>query len=237
MNMKYRNEVLAVKKLLAIVMVLAMVLGCMPVAFAASAKYGDVDGDTEVSIMDATEIQLHIVKLVTIDEAKIKYADVDADGDITVMDATDIQMFMVGLIESFPAESKPDVVYTLETFVHDIEVAAGVSLPYKREFTDQRYGLFIEYHSGKNRVAVCWDEERNAPSCIYLNSANFDPTDQWFKIKDAILEHPVFDWEADKVSALKGKINVMYSKEVFAGSYRCYIGQVSNAAMIVEYKG
>ena len=229
-----------VKKLLAVVMVLAIMIGSMPMAFAASAKYGDVDGDAEVSVMDATEIQLHIAKLNLIDEARLKYADVDADGGISVIDCTSIQMYAAKMIDSFPAEEsavEPEKIYTLQTFIQDIEAAAGVSLPYKREFTDQRYGLFIEYHSGKNRVAVCWDEERNAPSCIYLNSANFDPTDQWFKIKDAILEHPVFDWEADKVSALKGKISVMYSKELFVGSYRCYIGQVVNAAMIVEYKG
>ncbi len=52
---------------------------------------GDVDGDGEVSIMDATEIQLIVAKLKPMVES-ITVADADCDGQISVLDATAIQL-------------------------------------------------------------------------------------------------------------------------------------------------
>lgn len=59
---------------------------------------GDVDGNGEVQIMDATTIQLHIAELITLDEASLKVADVDGSGDIDIMDVTRIQLFIAELI-------------------------------------------------------------------------------------------------------------------------------------------
>ena len=58
---------------------------------------GDVDGDGEVSIMDATEIQLLVAGLAEwTDRAKLA-ADVDGDGEPSIMDATQIQLIVAGL--------------------------------------------------------------------------------------------------------------------------------------------
>lgn len=61
---------------------------------------GDVDGDGEVSVMDATAIQLHIASLQTIPEDKLPAADADRDGDVSVLDATAIQLLVARLIDS-----------------------------------------------------------------------------------------------------------------------------------------
>lgn len=61
---------------------------------------GDVDGDKEVRIIDATEIQRHIAQLTTIDEEILECADTDIDGKITILDATQIQRFLAQIIES-----------------------------------------------------------------------------------------------------------------------------------------
>ena len=54
-------------------------------------EIGDVDGDGEVSIMDATEIQMIIAQLKpALKDTDI--ADVDGDGEVSIMDATAIQM-------------------------------------------------------------------------------------------------------------------------------------------------
>ena len=59
---------------------------------------GDADGDGEVTIMDATQIQLLVAGLVEMtDEAKIA-ADADGDGDVTIMDATQVQLMVAGLV-------------------------------------------------------------------------------------------------------------------------------------------
>lgn len=60
-------------------------------------KLGDVDGDSDVSILDATAIQLHVAQLQPISDDLAMYGDTDNDGDISVMDATAIQLFIAGL--------------------------------------------------------------------------------------------------------------------------------------------
>ncbi len=58
---------------------------------------GNCDGDNEISIMDATEIQLVVaqinvaVKLTDERGVEFYFEDADLDGEITVMDATEIQ--------------------------------------------------------------------------------------------------------------------------------------------------
>lgn len=59
--------------------------------------FGDVDGDGEVSIIDATAVQLHVAQLQQISDDLAMYGDTDDDGDISVMDATEIQLFIAAL--------------------------------------------------------------------------------------------------------------------------------------------
>ncbi len=63
-------------------------------------EIGDVDGDGQVSIIDATEIQRHIAQLNTIPEDGLVFADADNDGEVSVIDATHIQRFVAQLIPS-----------------------------------------------------------------------------------------------------------------------------------------
>ena len=59
---------------------------------------GDVDGDGEVTIMDATEVQLAVAKIITLNEDRNRCADADRDGETTIMDATQIQKFVARVI-------------------------------------------------------------------------------------------------------------------------------------------
>ncbi len=57
---------------------------------------GDADGDGEVSVMDASLIQMFLVGKKDITGTAALAADADKDGEISVMDASLIQMFLVG---------------------------------------------------------------------------------------------------------------------------------------------
>ena len=57
---------------------------------------GDVDDDNDITIMDATEIQLIIAKLKE-QYVGICVSDFDRDGELTVLDATAIQLRLAGL--------------------------------------------------------------------------------------------------------------------------------------------
>lgn len=66
-------------------------------------KYGDVDGDKFVSILDATQIQRHLAELIHLDAAAIKRGKVCGYPDLSILDATCIQRYLADLIKAFPA--------------------------------------------------------------------------------------------------------------------------------------
>lgn len=77
--------------------------------------YGDVNGDGNVAVIDATLIQRHVAKLITLSEEQAKRAAVRGEAEITVMDATLVQQFVAKIINSFP----------VEVFSKDIAVTAA----------------------------------------------------------------------------------------------------------------
>ncbi len=70
-------------------------------SFSDNYTLGDVDGDGEVSIMDATEVQLHIAKIKILTGDNLLSAETDRDGIVSIMDATEIQLFVARIITQF----------------------------------------------------------------------------------------------------------------------------------------
>ena len=62
---------------------------------------GDVNGDGEITVVDATILQKYIVGQTTLDDETLNVADVNKDGAVTVVDATLIQKFVVKVITEF----------------------------------------------------------------------------------------------------------------------------------------
>ncbi len=62
---------------------------------------GDVDGDTKVSVMDATAIQMYKAQMKDLSSDQLKRGDTDKDSIVSIMDATQIQRFVARLITEF----------------------------------------------------------------------------------------------------------------------------------------
>ena len=62
-----------------------------------NAVYGDVNGDGDITVVDATLVQKHVVQLETLSADKQILADVNGDNTISVVDATLIQKYVVRL--------------------------------------------------------------------------------------------------------------------------------------------
>lgn len=86
--------------------------------------FGDADLDGTVSVLDSTEIQLHVVSTITLSSDAMLCADVDEDDEVSVMDATAIQLHLVGSvvndkmekpIASTPDDPNPPVVVNKKT--------------------------------------------------------------------------------------------------------------------------
>ena len=59
---------------------------------------GDIDLDGELSVIDATEIQMYIAKLKQLSDEQLAVSDTDKDEEISVLDATQIQRYLAKLI-------------------------------------------------------------------------------------------------------------------------------------------
>lgn len=62
-----------------------------------NAVYGDVNGDGDITVVDATLVQKHVVQLETLSADKQILADVNGDNTISAVDATLIQKYVVQL--------------------------------------------------------------------------------------------------------------------------------------------
>lgn len=62
-----------------------------------NAVYGDVNDDGDITVVDATLVQKHVVQLETLSADKQILADVNGDNTISVVDATLIQKYIVQL--------------------------------------------------------------------------------------------------------------------------------------------
>lgn len=60
---------------------------------------GDVNGDGNITISDATEIQMHIADMKTLTGNNLIAADVDGDNSVSVQDVTCIQAYLIGLTD------------------------------------------------------------------------------------------------------------------------------------------
>ena len=58
--------------------------------------FGDADLDGRITIKDATRIQKHIAKMLTLENIPLTLSDADGDGRVSVKDATQIQKFIAG---------------------------------------------------------------------------------------------------------------------------------------------
>ena len=65
--------------------------------------WGDADGDGDVSIVDATCIQRHLVEI-PVPSFNMKAAIVSGEDELSIIDATLIQRKLVNLIDRFPVE-------------------------------------------------------------------------------------------------------------------------------------
>lgn len=72
---------------------------------AANVKYGDVDGDNQVTALDILSIRRYILKLNSFTTPNgVIAADVDGDGQVTALDILSIRRYILKLIQKFPAE-------------------------------------------------------------------------------------------------------------------------------------
>ena len=62
---------------------------------------GDVNGDDDISVIDAILVMRHTINSNTLTPEQILVADVDSNGIVDIVDAILIQRYVIGMISSF----------------------------------------------------------------------------------------------------------------------------------------
>ncbi len=94
------------KKIFAIILTAVILVSVMAISTNAARppqKYGDADADQNISVLDATIIQMHLANIEGVYLGHYEGADVDGDNEISIMDATTIQLYLANIITTFPA--------------------------------------------------------------------------------------------------------------------------------------
>lgn len=126
---------------------------------------GDVNFDSDVSIKDATTVQKHLAKLVTLSEELIASGDVDGNGKLTISDATLIQKFVAKIIDVFPVEDyTSDYEYTANGEELKVEFVSG-------NFTEIK--VTVETEGFYDIIAICDEHE------IYFDLTSEDMEYYW----------------------------------------------------------
>ncbi len=76
----------------------------IPASANTSVIYGDVDGDENITIIDATYIQQALAKVITLTKEQETSAIVTGNDSLTIIDATLIQQHIAKIIDKFPVE-------------------------------------------------------------------------------------------------------------------------------------
>lgn len=119
-------------------------------------------------------------------------------------------------------------------FATEIGAAAGVVLRPGEPAEDG--GVWRQSFGGLDcEMTVGWSTAENRPVSAGVSSSQEIPTEEWYAIKDAILDHPAFGWDNGETDFLKGEVGWMdYFDGVAVGDYTCVIGAVANAFFTVR---
>ena len=163
-----------IKSVLSLSLCMAMMMSVS--VRAESRMLGDVDGDGEISITDATVIQRYTVGIKTPVAVTSSVADIDGDHAVTVMDASHLQQWMVNVSDSYPI-SKPvyepsptDRYVTVEGVTFDLK-----KVPSEITLTDKNITLML--------IPKCEIDPHDITTVVnnghYRNTINY--TDSRFK--------------------------------------------------------
>ncbi len=141
--------------------ILCVILVFTMLSASAQILYGDVDLDSKVTILDATQVQRHVAKVITFTGDAAKNADVDGDALISIIDATTIQRYVAKDIEKFPADEGDDVTENKDTIT---KIDENITI----HFTNNK--------NWKKVYAYIFDYETGTPMSSWPGTAMTDST-------------------------------------------------------------
>ncbi len=145
------------KRLLAVVLALALCLGLFVTAASArEAGYGDVDGNGTINASDALQVLRHAVGKTRLNGEQQTLADVDADDAINASDALMILKRAVGKLSIFPVEDSFEGSITLDYDEYTLS-PCGLAVDLVR-LTCNDSEAYISFRCSSDHVGAAWGE-------------------------------------------------------------------------------
>ncbi len=180
------------KRIISLFIISAIVLSLTLITASAAIRYphhmyGDVDGDEDVTIVDATHIQRFDTKIADFDNIQKEAADYDRDGNISIIDATFIQRkaTLIGVpdycggifteenrITNFYASYSPDKAMTGVPVTFTAEAVSGTQITgYRLCITDaDTHETVFDERSTNNQFTFTFDD----PGYYHITVQSFD---------------------------------------------------------------
>ncbi len=131
------------------------------VSAASTTTYGDVNGDSEVAVMDATLVQRAVSKIIEFNDNETTAADVNGDDTVSVLDATLIQQHVAKIIDKFPVEEEENVTTPSDT-INKIDPEINI--------------YFSNNRGWKTVYAYIYDHETGEPATAWPGTKMTDGT-------------------------------------------------------------
>ncbi len=194
------------KKLVSVLLTVALMLFVFVIPANANEidyKFGDVNKDNTVDVMDATLISRHCANILELKHIEYALADFDNDDDVTVLDATSIQKYVANLIEH-PRKSEY-LEYYVEIEDINIKPNSGSKL-----VTDKSILFTVEFddvYNTENDKNVCYE---------YTFKGITDETYYEKYVRD-LITYPHVGWSFENPGIYE--IEVKVYRKYYTGSY------------------
>ncbi len=155
---------------------------------------GDTDQNKDISILDATQIQLSIAKLATLNSTATLLADTDRDNDISIIDVTNIQLYVAKVATSVKIGHTLYEITTSSTNVADQVIAfLKAHTVYDSQYQWYRYSWHSEDYSEYVSISYRPDD-----GTISISSDNEDNLSVFITVKLEKDEYSFNYFSADK---------------------------------------
>lgn len=171
---------------------------------------GDLDADKEITIMDATVIQLAIAKKTTLSDTQTLLADTDRDGGISVMDATDIQRYIAKLSDTLKVahtlshkftNSDKEAYKNIVTFLKKYANYSPSMQRYRYEFynTDGSGYTMLTYYEGDGHMKISNVETFNGGDSDATLDFTLNSNENHCEFRATLYSFSVADYNTDGV--------------------------------------
>lgn len=127
------------KPVISIILILAILVGSFGLVSVSASKtdrlLGDTDNDDEVTSIDVTLIQRHLVNLITLGADSVSATDIDGSGELEITDATFIQRWLADMT----------VPYAISEPINDYRIEKKAAIDALKDRLDQSREAFYVY--------------------------------------------------------------------------------------------